>query len=123
MIYASWIELPARDADRAATFYQAVFELPASDVYDDGERRVSILIQPADGKPGVSLNETKNFEPSTKGTLMYLNVGSDLAPFLERTVAAGGKILAEQTAMSETSVYAIIEDSEGNAVALSFTTE
>src|SRR5688500_18256179 len=123
MIYPSWIELPAKDVDRAVTFYQAVFEFVPSDVYDDGERRVSILLHPADGKPGRSLNETKNFEPSTKGTLMYLNVDSDLAPFLERVTAAGGKILTGQTNMSETSVYAIIEDSEGNAVALSFSQE
>jgi uncharacterized protein len=123
MIYPSWIELPAKDADRAATFYKAVFEFDASEVYDDGERRVSILLHPADGKPGISVNETKNFEPSTNGTLVYLNVGSDLAPFLERAVAAGGKILTEQTNMSETSVYAIIRDSEGNAIALSFSAE
>jgi len=120
MIYPSWIELPAKDANRAAAFYKAVFEFDASEVYDDGERRVSILLNPADGKPGLSVNETKNFEPSTNGTLVYLNVGSDLAPFLERAVAVGGKILTEQTNMSETSVYAIIQDSEGNAIALSF---
>ena len=120
MIYPSWIELPARDAERAAAFYKIVFEFDASEVYDDGERRVSILLHPADGKPGISVNETKNFEPSTNGTLVYLNVGSDLAPFLERTLAAGGKILTEPTAMSETSVYAIIGDTEGNAIALSF---
>ena len=123
MIYPSWIELPAKDADRAAAFYRAVFEFEASEVYDDGERRVSILLHPADGKPGLSVNETKNFEPSTNGTLIYLNVGSDLAPFLERAVAVGGKILTPQTNMSETSVYAIIQDSEGNAVALSFSAE
>ena len=123
MIYPSWIELPAKDADRAAAFYKSVFEFDASEVYDDGERRVSILLHPADGKPGISVNETKNFEPSTNGTLVYLNVGSALAPFLERTVAAGGKILTEQTAMSETSVYAIIRDSEGNAIALSFSAD
>lgn len=120
MIYPSWIELPARDADRAATFYKAVFEFDASEVYDDGERRVSILLNPTDGKPGISVNETKNFEPSSKGTLVYLNVGSDLTPFLERTVAAGGTIITGQTAMSETSVYAIIGDTEGNAVGVSF---
>jgi predicted enzyme related to lactoylglutathione lyase len=120
MIYPSWIEIPARDVDRAAVFYQAVFAFDYGEVYDDGERRVAILIQPSDGKPGVSLNETKNFEPSSKGTLMYLNVGSDLAPFLERVTAAGGTIITPQTPMSATSTYAIIGDTEGNALALSF---
>ena len=123
MIYASWIELPAKDVKRAATFYQAVFEFDAGEAYDDGERRVAILINPADGRPGVSLNQTKDFEPSSKGTLMYLNVGNDLAPFLTRTVAAGGRVMTPETAMSPTSVYAIIQDTEGNAVALSFSQE
>jgi uncharacterized protein len=121
MIYPSWIEFPAKDVDRAAEFYRVVFGFEYGEVYDDGTRRVAILLHPKDGHPGVSVNETADFEPSRNGALIYLNVDGGLTPYLERTVAAGGSIVMTETAMSETSVFAIIGDSEGNAIGISYT--
>lgn len=120
-IFPSWIELPALDVERAAAFYGAVLDLPPAEVYDDGTRRVAILFHGGDGKPGVSLNQTANFMPSRHGTLMYLRVTAPLAGYLARVTAAGGKVLEAETAMGTTSFYAIIEDTEGNGVALSYT--
>lgn len=111
-----WVEIPVQDLDRASKFYQTVFNLQPTEIGDDGVRRTTTLT--GDGQPGVSLNQTRNFEPSDKGTLVYLDTGEDLPGHLSRVESAGGKVVEPKTSMGEAGNYATILDTEGNLLAL-----
>ena len=115
---AIWIEIPVKDLERAMAFYHAVFELEMGHIDDEGVRRHTALAMFEDGSPGISLNQTANFEPGDKGNLVYLHVGDDSAPLLARVESAGGKIVENKTPMGATGFYAIINDSEGNVLSL-----
>jgi predicted enzyme related to lactoylglutathione lyase len=115
---AVWVEIPVEDLARAAAFYQAVFDVPAGEVTDDGTRRTVTLANPSgEGAVGISLNQTAAFLPSDKGPLVYLGAAGDA---LERVEASGGKVLEGKTSMGDAGSFALILDSEGNQFALFF---
>lgn len=120
-LYVSWVEIPVRDLDRALAFYRAVLQLPEIEVSDDGTRRTAVIYHGGEDKPGVSLNQTANFEPGDKGPLMYFQVGKHnvLTAMLERVASNGGTVTAEMTEMGGGSNYGMFRDSEGNTIALS----
>ncbi len=96
---AVWIEIPVKDLDRALQFYQAVFGLQEAEIAADDVRRTTVLASTTpEGGAGISLNQTHNFEPSDKGTLVYFD--------------------APKTSMGEAGYYATILDTEGNQLAL-----
>lgn len=119
MIQAVWVEIPVKDLDRATKFYQALFELESAEISDDGVRRTATLFGDPTGKsPGISLNQTANFEPSNKGTLVYLDAGEELTGHLKRVEPAGGKVIEPKTSMGAAGYFASFLDTEGNLLAL-----
>lgn len=116
---AVWIEIPVKELERAMAFYQAVFDLQPTEVGDDGVRRTTTLTNTTpEGRVGISLNQTANFEPSAHGPLVYLDTGADLTPHLARIEAAGGHVIEGKTSMGEFGNYALFHDTEGNTLAL-----
>ena len=114
-----WVEIPVLDLERARSFYATVFDYPAADITDDGVRRTATLFGGSqEGQPGFSLNQTKDFTPSDKGPLLYLQVGEAMEPALAKVKAAGGAILTPKTSMGDAGSYALIRDTEGNVLAL-----
>ena len=113
-----WIEIPVKDLERAMKFYQALFALEATEVGADDVRRTTTLYYSPEGGLGVSLNQTNNFEPSDKGTLVYLDAGEDLTEHLKRVEPAGGTVVEPKTSMGEAGYYATFRDTEGNLLAL-----
>ena len=78
-------------------------------------------ILPADmmnGGVGGGLAQGEGFEPSDKGTIVYLNGGDDLSVSLRKVEEAGGKILMPKTSIGENGFMAHFIDTEGNRVAL-----
>jgi uncharacterized protein len=119
MLKAAWIEIPVKDIRRAAKFYWAVFELPKTEIHNWEVRQTTTLyFDPEINQPGISLNQTANFEPSDKGVLVYFDCGEDLTGHLNRVEPSGGKIVAGKTLMGEEGFYATIYDTEGNLIAL-----
>jgi predicted enzyme related to lactoylglutathione lyase len=56
---------------------------------------------------------------ATDGPLIYLNANPDVQIILDRVEAAGGKITVPKTMISpEYGYMAVIQDSEGNRIAL-----
>ncbi|MBC7812883.1 MAG: VOC family protein [Burkholderiales bacterium] len=116
---AVWVEIPVKNLERAATFYQALFQEPPVEIVDDGTRRtITLFGGSADGKSGISLNQTANFEPCDKGVLVYLDTGDDLTEHLSRVEPSGGKIVAGKASMGPAGWLATFIDSEGNLLAL-----
>ena len=96
---AIWIEIPVKNLERAMKFYQAVFNREPTEVSADDVRRTTTLYYTPEAGPGISLNQTNNFEPSDKGTLVYLDAGEDLSEHLSRVEPAGGAIVERKTSM------------------------
>src|SRR5690606_14346767 len=119
MIQAVWFEIPVMDLERAMKFYQAVFDLPPTEISTDDIRRTTTLFPGnAEGAAGISLNQTQNFPPSDHGPLVYLDASPDLTPVLQRVEPAGGKVVEGKTSMGAAGCYATFLDTEGNLLAL-----
>ena len=74
---------------------------------------------PFDMKEGVGgvIIEADGYEPSQKGTVVYLNGGDDLSKPLAKVEKAGGKIIMPKTAIGPNGFMAHFIDTEGNRVA------
>lgn len=70
------------------------------------------------GGVGGGIVQGDGFEPSTKGTLVYLNGGEDLSVPLSKVENAGGKIIMPKTAIGANGFMAQFIDTEGNRIAL-----
>lgn len=118
-MHAVWVELPVKDIDRALAFYRQVFGFETADMVDDGVRRTATIVSTSpEGRPGISLNLTRNFEPRDGGVLVYLDAGPDLSAHLARVEPAGGAIVDPKTSMGEAGYYATFRDTENNVLAL-----
>jgi predicted enzyme related to lactoylglutathione lyase len=100
----NWFEIPVNDFDRAKKFYETlyggeIFEMP----FPGG--RYGML--PSDMQNGVGggIVKGEGFEPSDKGTVVYLNGGDDLSTPLAKVEAAGGKVLMPKTSIGEKWIY------------------
>lgn len=114
----NWFEIPVINFDRAKVFYETILgdviiEMP-NPVFRYG-------MLPADWQNGGisgGIVQGEGYEPSTKGTLIYLNGGEDLSTPLSKVEAAGGKILMPKTSIGPNGFMAHITDTEGNKIAL-----
>lgn len=52
-LQAIWVEIPAKDLERAMAFYHTVFELEMGQIDDEGVRRHTALAQLEGGSPGI----------------------------------------------------------------------
>jgi predicted enzyme related to lactoylglutathione lyase len=119
MLQAVWIEIPVKDIERAMKFYAAVFEFEPTDIVKEDVRLSAMLVNAGEGdiSPGISLTQTKDFDPGTKGPLVYLNTDK-MESYIERVKAAGGKVVTGKTSMGSAGFYGLFEDTEGNLLSL-----
>ena len=117
----SWFEIPAVDINRAAKFYEEIFQFKMVTM-DMGEvkMRVFPVADTMKDIAGVLISVSENHKPSEKeGVVIYLNANPDVKIILDRVEKAGGKILMEKTTISEEHGYmGFFKDTEGNRVGL-----
>lgn len=113
----NWFEIPVSDFERAKKFYEILFDAEIMEMPFPGGRYGML---PCDMQNGVGggLAQGEGFEPSDKGTIVYLNGGEDLAEPLSRVEKAGGKIIFPKTSIGSNGFMAHFIDTEGNRVAL-----
>ncbi len=112
-----WFEIPTNDLDRAKKFYEAIF---ACELTPMGSGDMKMFQFPTkDDAYGTSgtLVMTKEYKPSSTGTLIYFSVG-DIDETLNRVIIAGGKISLPKMSIGEYGVIAHFEDSEGNKIGI-----
>ena len=73
---------------------------------------------PAEDGVGGALLHGEGYNPSTEGTILYLNGGDNLSTVLDKVEGAGGKIAMPKTDIGENGFVAYFIDSEGNRVGL-----
>ena len=117
----NWFEIPVKNFDRAKTFYETILGGEISVMPQNPQMPpMKYGFLPFDMKEGVGggIVEAEGYEPSQKGSLIYLNGGEDLSVALSKVEKAGGKIILPKTSIGQNGFMAYFEDSEGNKVAL-----
>ena len=113
----NWFEIPVKDFSRAKTFYETILGATMQPMEAMGMKSAFF---PADLENGVGgcIIQGQGYEPTNKGSLIYLNGGEDLSIILSKVELAGGKIVLLKTAIGPHGFMAHFEDSEGNKVGL-----
>ena len=119
----NWFEIPVADFDRAKKFYETLFnyQMPENQM---GPARMGFLLYDFQngGRGGAIVHNPGFYSPNTNGTLVYLNCEPDLSIVLMKVNSAGGKVLMEKKSVGQEDqhlgYWALIEDTEGNRVAL-----
>lgn len=117
----SWFEIPTTDIERATKFYEAIFGI---NLIPLNMPNIKMRMFPLDDmmtQVGGALVHSDGFhKPSlTDGPLIYLNGNPDVQNILDKVESAGGKIMVPKTQISpEYGYMAVMEDTEGNRIAL-----
>jgi hypothetical protein len=111
-------QIPVIDFDLAHKFYSELmgYELQVMDTPDS---KLGIFQFDESKGTGGCIIQSEGLEPSKTGTMVYLHLGQNLQPSLDRTKDAGGLVFVEKNQLgSGMGFYGIIEDTEGNRVGL-----
>lgn len=113
----SIVEIPVTDFPRAVTFYEAALGITIQEMEMDG---VTMGILPSEeGTVNVVLAKGADYKPTTDGTVLYLQAGTDLQPMLDTITQHGGRVLVPKTPINpEMGFFALFIDTEGNKVGL-----
>lgn len=113
----SWVEIPAADFERAAIFYGSLLDATIEPV-EMGDTLMGFFPMDEQNVSG-AIVKGEDYEPSTKGSTVYLNGNPDLSEMLAKVDQAGGNILVPKTEIGpEFGFFALFLDTEGNKVAL-----
>jgi predicted enzyme related to lactoylglutathione lyase len=113
----NWFEIPAKDFDRAKTFYETILGLTLEVSPTSRNERKEGYFPTEGGGVGGGLVQGEGYEPSQNGALVYLNAGEDLGKALAKVEKAGGKIVVPKTSLGPNGFIALFIDTEGNKVA------
>ncbi len=117
----NWFEIPARDFDRAVTFYDTIFGVTLHrgefmgvphGFFSMDEEGVSGAIIAHKVVPGGTEI------PGETGSLLYLNADGQIDAILGRVESAGGKVIQPKADIAPQGFIAIFLDTEGNKVGL-----
>ena len=113
----NWFEIPVINFSNAKTFYETILGAEMQVMEMPGMKSAFF---PADLQNGIGgcIMEGQGYEPSNKGSIIYLNNGDHLSVPLSKVEKAGGKIVMPKTAIGQNGFMAHFEDTEGNRVAL-----
>jgi len=116
----NWFEIPVSDFARAKKFYETIFDYQKPENEMGPAKMGFLLYDFQNGKVGGAIVHNPGFyTPSNNGSLIYLNCQPDLQVVLDRVTGAGGTILQAKTEIGQNlGFWALINDSEGNRVAL-----
>jgi predicted enzyme related to lactoylglutathione lyase len=116
----NWFEIPVKDFSRAKTFYETILQvkIEVSPTSRKERKEGYFPSEVTSGGVGGSLVEGEGYEPSQKGTLIYLNAGDDLSVALAKVEKAGGSIILPKTSIGPNGFIGFFIDTEGNKVAI-----
>jgi len=114
----NWFEIPVKNFKKSKKFYETILGVEMQEMEAMGMLSAFFPAEMETGGIGGCIIEGPEYEPSLKGSLIYLNGGDDLAVPLSKVEAAGGKILLPKTAIGHNGFMAYFTDIEGNKVGL-----
>lgn len=117
---AVWFDIPVADLDRAAAFYRAVLAIDVQKQEFDG---FAFCFLAHDQGNGGCLVPGAEGITSTGGILVYLNVDRRIRAAMVEVERCGGKVQDPVHPIGPHGFRAIVEDSEGNRIALHSTVD
>ena len=112
----TWVEIPAKDFERAKKFYETVLKAKIDLVPVPGNKWGMLPYEMGEPHGGCAIVEGNGHEPASKGSLVYLNGGIDFSKPLSRVEKAGGKIIMDKTPNNGFGFIALFADTEGNKI-------
>ena len=113
----NWFEIPVSDFSRAKSFYESILQITIERM-EMGPSIMGMFPGDQDSVSGAIVQDA-NCQPSSTGTLVYLNGGADLAKILDRVAPAGGEVAVPKTEIGNGfGFFAHFLDTEGNKVGL-----
>jgi predicted enzyme related to lactoylglutathione lyase len=113
-----WFEIPVRDMNRAARFYESLLASPLRRE-TIASNQLSVFSYAETGVGGCLIAGEHVPAPASRGTLVYLNARPSLDAVLARVEAAGGRITTPKVQLpGDMGCFAHITDTEGNRVGL-----
>ena len=114
-----WFEIPVRNMDRAAAFYEALLVTTIRREAIGPNTLGLFTYDGAEGVGGCLLAGEHVPAPSLDGSLVYLNAGPSLDAVVARVEAAGGRVLVPKVVLpGDMGCFVHIADTEGNRVGL-----
>jgi predicted enzyme related to lactoylglutathione lyase len=118
----TWFEIPVSDIDRAKKFYETILDIEMIKSADGDNESVFFpynpdVIQATSGRVTGVLSKSERNNPSSQGTIIYINASPSIQTVLDKVVKEGGKIIAPKMQIPP-GFIAIIMDTEGNKVGL-----
>ncbi len=114
-----WFDLYVEDLERAAAFYESVFQLKLP-IMTDPTGETIMRAFPADmttyGASG-ALVKSSHGRPGSGGTLLYFSV-DDCAITSARVASANGIVLRQKFSIGDFGWVALCQDTEGNSFGL-----
>lgn len=117
----SWFEIPSKDLNRAAKFYETIFGVSLIPMDTPNIKMRMFPLDDMITDVGGAVVDSGGFHnPSeTAGPLIYLNGNPDVQNILDKIEKAGGKIIVPKTEISpEYGYMAVFIDTEGNRIGL-----
>ena len=116
-----WVDIPVDDLGRACAFYEGVL---GCGVHREsiGEMEFGVLDH-HEGNGGCLLPRDEVSGTGAGGVLVYLNVDGRIRDAAAKVGELGGKVTTAVHAIGPHGFRAVIEDSEGNTMALHSNTE
>lgn len=109
-----WFDLPVADLDRARAFYQAVLGVNVhKEQFGD---TAFCVIEHQEGNGGCLVLDAAKV--SDGGVLVYMNAEGRIRDAVAKARAGGGKVLQDTHPIGPHGFRAIVQDSEGNRIAL-----
>ena len=114
-----WVEIPVTDLDRAEAFYTEYFGFSLA--RQEERHGVTMSWFPMDEGYGAAgtLIKGDGYIPSHEGPLVYFTAPEDsVAGGVEKAKQQGITVLAPLVDIGEHGFFAVLEDSEGNRIAI-----
>lgn len=111
-----WVDIPVIDLNRACAFYSALFDKTIEKVDTNGF--VFGLLPHENDNVAGCLSVIPDRQPSQHGPLIYLNVEDRMNGAIAAVSEHGGRVVADKQQIGPYGFRAIIEDTEGNVIAL-----
>ncbi|MCA8975765.1 MAG: VOC family protein [Planctomycetes bacterium] len=112
---AVWFDIPVADLDRAISFYKAVLDIGVDKF--DFEGSAFGILEHEHGNGGCLVPKPDEVI-GDKGLLLYLNAEGRIRDATTKVTQFGGKVLEGIHAIGPHGFRAVIQDSEGNRLAL-----
>lgn len=112
-----WCDIFVDDLDRACAFYEGVCGITCTK--ESFEGYAFAVLEHKEGNGGCLVpRQPGQARPSGNGVMIYLNVDGRIRDAVQQVAALGGKVVQDVHAIGPHGCRALIEDSEGNAMAL-----